>query len=290
MNLWQQYLRPESVAEALQALTSAPGPACPMAGGTDLMLDLQQGRHAPVHTLVDLTTISEMTMIEVRADELFIGAAAPLSRIAASRLAGQHAPALIEACNLIGGPQVRNVATLGGNVAHALPAADGTIALLALDAQAEIASLQGRRRVPLADLFAGPGQSSLKIGEELLVGFYLPLCAAHQASAFERIMRAQGIALPILNLAIWLERRAGRIAKIRIAVGPGGPIPFRAYATEKALNEKSPTTEAVSSALDVLLQEATFRTSPQRASAEYRRHLAVALLKDTLEVAWQRAG
>jgi len=290
MNLWQQYLRPKSVIEALQALNATPGPACPIAGGTDLMLDLQQGRHAPVHTLVDLTTIPEMTVIEVRADELFIGAAAPLSRIAASTLAGQHAQALVEACNLIGGPQVRNVATLGGNVAHALPAADGTISLLALDAQAEVASLQKRRRVPLAALFVGPGQSSLKAGQELLVGFYLPLCAAHQASAFERIMRAQGIALPILNLAVWLERRAGRIANICIAVGPGGPIPFRAYATEKALNKKSPTTEAVTSALDVLLQEAKFRTSPQRASSGYRRHLARTLLRETFQTAWERAS
>jgi len=254
------------------------------------MLDLQQGRRPPVHMLVDLTTIPEMTALELRQGELYIGAAVALSRIAASTLAGQHAQALVEACNLIGGPQVRNVATLGGNVAHALPAADGTIALLALNAQAEIASLQDRRRVPLGGLFVGPGQSSLKIGEELLVGFYLPLCTVHQASAFERIMRAQGIALPILNLAVWLERRSGRIANIRIAVGPGGPIPFRAYATEKALIEKSPHNEEVTSALDVLLREAKFRTSPQRASVGYRRHLAAALLRDTLEVAWHRAG
>ncbi len=289
MNLWQQYLRPDSVTEALQALSSVPGTACPIAGGTDLMLDLQHGHHAPVHTLVDLTTIPEMTVIEARGDELFIGAAAPLSRIAASTLAGQHAQALVEACNLIGGPQVRNVATLGGNVAHALPAADGTIALLALDAQAEVADSKGRRRVPLAGLFVGPGQSSLKAGQELLVGFYLPLCAAHQASAFERIMRAQGIALPILNLAVWLEQRAGRIANIRIAVGPGGPTPFRAYATEKALIEKTLTSGALTSAVSVLLQEARFRTSPQRASADYRKHIVVGLFKDTLETAWQRA-
>jgi CO/xanthine dehydrogenase FAD-binding subunit len=289
MNLWQQYLRPDSLLEALHALSSTPGPVYPLAGGTDLLLDLQQGRHAPVHTLVDLTAIPEMIVIEARADELFIGAAVPLSRIGASTLAGQHAQALVEACNLIGGPQLRNVATLGGNVAHALPAADGTIALLALNAQAEVASLHVRCRVPLTDLLVGPGQSSLKTGQELIVGFYLPLCDAHQASAFERIMRAQGIALPILNLAVWLERRSGRIANIRIAVGSSGPIPFRACATEKALIGKSPNNEEVTSALDVLLKEVRFRTSPQRASAGYRRHLAAVLLKDTLEVAWQRA-
>ena len=289
MNLWQQYIRPSSVTEALQALTSAPGPACPLAGGTDLMLDLQQGRHAPVHTLVDLTAIPEMTVIEVRGDELFIGAATPLNRIAASTLAGQHAQALVEACNLIAGPQVRNVATLGGNVAHALPAADGTIALMALDAQAEVADLKGRRRVPLAGLFVGAGQSALKVGQELLVGFYVPMCVAHQASAFKRIMRAQGIALPILNLAVWLARRADRMTDVRIAVGPSGPIPQRIHAAEEALHGQSLTAESYSQALEALLKQVHFRTSPYRASAEYRQHLVEALLKDTLEAAWQRA-
>ena len=80
------------------------------------------------------------------------------------------------------GPQVRNVATLGGNVAHALPAADGTIALLALNAQAEIAGISGTHCVALAELFLGPGRSVLKHGEELLVGFYLPLIEKGQAS------------------------------------------------------------------------------------------------------------
>jgi carbon-monoxide dehydrogenase medium subunit len=290
MQLWQQYLRPNSVDEALHALAAAPGPASPIAGGTDLMLDLAQGRRAPLHTLVDVTSIPEMTVIEARGGGLYIGAAAPLSRVAASTLAGQHARALVEACDRIGGPQVRNVATLGGNVAHALPAADGAIALLVLDAQAEIASPEGRRRAPLSALYVGPGMSTLQAGRELLVGFHIPLRAAHQASAFARIMRAQGIALPILNLAIWLERAADRIANIRVAVGPGGPIPFRAAATEKALTGKPPTAEAVSSALEALLQEAKFRTSPQRASAEYRRHLAGGLFENTLTTAWERAG
>ena len=112
----------------------------PIAGGTDLLLDLKQGRHAPVHTLIDLTFVPEMTVLELRGDELYIGAAVPVNRVALDPLTGTHAQALVEACDLIAGPQVRNVATLGGNVAHALPAADGTIALTALDAQAEVAS------------------------------------------------------------------------------------------------------------------------------------------------------
>src|SRR5512138_3058842 len=175
MNLWRNYVRPASVAEAISALTSSPGPAIPLAGGTDLLLDLEQGRHSPVDTLVDLTTVPEMQALELHGDCLFIGAAVPLNRVARHPLTTEHAQALVEACDLVGGPQVRNVATLGGNVAHALPAADGTIALVALDAQAEIASRAGLRRMPFGELFLGPGRSSLKHGEELLVGFHLPL-------------------------------------------------------------------------------------------------------------------
>ena len=87
MNLWQEYKRPTSVAGALQDLTSAPGPALPIAGGTDLMLDLRQGNHPPVHTLVDLTFIPEMSALELRGDYLFVGAAVPIDRVARDPLA-----------------------------------------------------------------------------------------------------------------------------------------------------------------------------------------------------------
>jgi CO/xanthine dehydrogenase FAD-binding subunit len=290
MDLWQHYFCPETVNEALQALSSAPGPACPIAGGTDLMLDLQQGRHAPVHTLVDITSIPELASLEIRQQELFIGAAVPLGRIASSAMVRQHALALVEACNLIGGPQVRNMATLGGNVAHALPAADGTIALMALEAQAEIADLKRRRRVSLADLFLGPGQSSLKTGQEILVGFTISLCSPHQGSAFKRIMRAQGIALPILNLSIWLERQQDRIAAVRVAVGPSGPTPRRIIPVEDSLCGQDLNPATCFHALEVLLNGVHFRTSPYRASAEYRQQLVEVLLNDTLNTAWQRAG
>jgi xanthine dehydrogenase FAD-binding subunit len=290
MNLWQQYLRPKSVSDALKALDSTPGPACLIAGGTDLMLDLRQGRHAPVHTLVDLNDIPEMANLEERDGELFIGAAVPISRIAFSPLAGKHARALVEACHLIGGPQVRNMATLGGNVAHALSAADGTIAMIALDAQAEIAEITGRRRVPLAELFVGPGQSSLRTGQELLVGFYIPSVSRQQASAFKRIMRDQGIALPILNLAVWLERKFNSISEVRIAVGPSGPTPHRIAAAEEILRGQPLNADSCTRAMGALLQQVHFRTSPQRASGEYRQQLVEVLLKETLETAWQRTN
>src|SRR5689334_17707063 len=148
MNLWQNYIRPKNLTEAMDAFANAPRPLLPVAGGTDLLLDLEQGHHPPVQTLIDVTSIAELSLLELRGSELFIGASVPVNRIVHDPLAVCNAQALTEACDLIAGPQVRNVATLGGNVAHALPAADGTIALLALDVQVEIASSSRTRRIP----------------------------------------------------------------------------------------------------------------------------------------------
>ncbi len=289
MNLWQRYVCADSVTEALQALESAPGPAFPIAGGTDLLLDLDQGRHPPAHTLVDLNSIAALRAIEDRGDHVFVGAAVPVSRIIEDPLVGQHAPALAEACALIGGPQVRNVATLGGNVAHALPAADGTIALLALEASVEIADRAGSRCVPLIDLFLGPGRSALKPAKEILVGFRLGLRGNHEASSFKRIMRPQGVALPILNLAVWLQREGQVVRKARLAVGPGGPIPWRASDAEQALAGRPLTDRSIAAALDALLEHASFRSSPRRASSAYRDHLVVGLFRETVACAWERA-
>ena len=297
MNLWQEYLRPTNLSQALKAFAEAAGPILPIAGGTDLLLDLEQGRHSPVHTLLDVTSIQEMTALEVRREDLFVGAAIPVNRIVLDPLVCSHAQALTEACNLIAGPQVRNVATLGGNVAHALPAADGTIALLALNAQAEVASAPAAvhgnvnvRCVPFRELFIGPGKSSLKHGEELLVGFYIPLSTRHQASCFKRIMRPQGVALPIINLAVWLERKDDVINQICLAVGPGGPTPWRGTEAEKALIGKALNDESMNIAIEALLAQVGFRSSARRAGADYRRHIVMGLFKDVLETAWQRAG
>jgi carbon-monoxide dehydrogenase medium subunit len=290
MNLWQQYVLPTSISEALQALRTAAGPAYAIAGGTDLLLDLEQGRHSPAHTLVDLTSVAEMTVIEPRAGRLFIGASASLTRVARHPLVARHAQALVEACDLVGGPQVRNVATLGGNVAHALPAADGTIALVALDAVVEIAALQTNRRIPLEEFFRGPGKSVLKSGEELILGFHVPLSSPVQASCFKRIMRPQGVALPIINVAIWLERERDAATKLRIAVGPGGPTPWRARDAEQVLTGKTLTDETATAALEALLAHVGFRSSPRRGSADYRRHLMASLFRETLAMAWERAA
>ena len=289
MPYWKNYHLAQDVADALKVLAAASGEVRIVSGGTDLLLDLQQGRHPPVESLVDVTRVHEMRLLEVRQDRLFIGAGVPLSQVIASPLVLRHAEALFEAASLIGGPQVRNTATLGGNVAHALPAADGTIALLALDAQAEIASLAGRRQVPMQQLFAGPGRSALDPRGEVLVGFHLPLLQPGQASAFRRVMRPQGVAIAIINLAVWVMRSEDRIADIRISIGPAGPIPQRAQSAEAALKGGRLDAPTLQHGIEALLSEARFRTSPHRATAEYRHKMAAVLLEETLSTAWSRA-
>ncbi len=290
MKLWNLYLQPRSIDEALHQLVESPEPVSIIAGGSDLMLELRQGSYPPVHTLVDVTRIPELTALELREGKLFIGAAVPINRLAESPLIIKHARALQEACCLIAGPQVRNVATLGGNIAHALPAADGTIALLCLDVQAELADLTGRRLVPLVELFLGPGKSALKQNRELLVGFHVPLNFSGQGSAFRRIMRLQGIALPILNLSAWVERKQDVLTRTRIACGPSGPTPRLLIKTEELLTGKRLDAALLDLALETLLAEVSFRTSPHRASAEYRQDQAGVLLKEAITAAWDRAG
>ncbi|GAP18083.1 FAD binding domain-containing protein [Levilinea saccharolytica] len=290
MTIWNHYYLPSTLDEAIELLNQTPGSARVIAGGTDLLLDLQQGRHAPVDTLVDVNQVREMLVLEMRGTHLFIGASVPLNQITTSELVLEHAQALSEASGLIGGPQVRNTGTLGGNVAHALPAADGTISIMALNAEVEIASAQGLRRQALNTLFLGPGKSALDPHGEIISGFYLPVRKANQASGFSRIMRPQGVALPVINMAAWLERDGDRIQDIRIAVGPSGPIPQRITAAEDALRGRPYNEESLSDGLKAMLNSVKFRTSPQRATAEYRQKLAGVLLREVIQKVWQRAG
>ncbi len=290
MKLWSQYVVAKSVDEAVQALASASGPACPVGGGTDLLLELQQGHHAPMDTLVDLTAIDELRCLEERGGRLFIGAGVPVSKVVEHPLVRKHAPGVVEACSLIGGPQVRNSATLGGNVAHALPAADGMISLVAMGAEVEVAAPEGRRMAPILTLFKGPGQSTLIPNREILVGFTLPLRQPGEASAFSRVMRPQGVALPILNMAVWLAREGETIRAARVAVGPAGPTPQRATAVEEYLAGKPFTPQTLEGAVQRMRETMKFRTSARRATSEYRTHLSGVLLQDVLEKAWARSA
>lgn len=289
MTIWKNYQLVYSLPEALEAFQKASDSVRFVSGGTDLLLEMQQGSHTPVETLIDLNHIDEMKDLRIDNGKLFIGAAVPVSKITNSPLVQEHALAVSEATGLIGGPQVRNSATLGGNVAHALPAADGMISLVAMNATAVIFSGSGYRERNILELFKGPGKTALE-KDEILVGFHFPLKRTGEASVFDRIMRPQGVALPIINISVWLSRKDDYIEDIRIAFGPSGPIPTRAIAVENVFKGQELSDDVFAEAKQVLLTSVMFRTSKMRATAEYRYHLAKVLLEKVVKVAWQRAG
>lgn len=289
MTRWSEYHTPHSLDAAIQTLEESTDAAI-IAGGTDLLLDLEQGRHPQVRSLIDITRIDALRQVEVVDDFVVIGAAVPLAQLIQDPVLNQHAPGLVEACTLIGGPQVRNVATLGGNIAHALPAGDGTIALLSHGAQACIASRESMRWVPLIDLFEGPGKVTFDRGREIITAIRFQQRQSGEGSAFKRVMRPQGVAIAILNMGVWLQCEQDNAIKIcRITVGPGGPTPFLAQQTAQVLINQQPDKQLLGKAAQILRKEARFRTSPHRSTQAYREHLVNSLLTHTFDVAYQRA-
>jgi len=296
MRYWKEYHMPQHLDEALGLLERYGGRATIIAGGTDLLLDLDEGRHPPVEALVDVTRIPAMHGIRREGNTIYIGAAVTHSQIEASPLLQEHATCLVESCGVIGGPQVRNVATLGGNVAHALPAADGTVSLVALGAEALVARRHPDGAItqewhPILDLFLGPGRSAVDHSREIIVAFRFPARSALEGSAFERIMRPQGIALPILGVAarVAVTPDSDHFARVQICIGPAGPVPFRATAAERLLQGRPIAEESIEAAIAAAQEEARVRTSRHRATKEYRQEMIAVLLRRVLPKAVERA-
>jgi carbon-monoxide dehydrogenase medium subunit len=285
---WKHFYIPTSLESAFKVLKEAPGTSRFVAGGTDLLLELAQGHQSLADNLIDLTQIPDLQKLEIQQGCLIIGASVPLSTIASSEIVLRNAAALHDACRLVGGPQVRNVATLGGNVCHALPAADGMIALMSLQPVVKVASPIGFREMDIQSIFKGPGQSTLSPGE-IVTEFVVPLGNFVASSAFNRVMRPQGVALPILNLAIWLVRDGNRIQNCRIAVGPAGPVPILCTLAANKLIGKEPSIKGLEEAGKAVLEQVQYRNSPRRATAEYRKHITHRLFCDVFESAWTRS-
>jgi CO/xanthine dehydrogenase FAD-binding subunit len=291
MTLWTHYHTPSTVEEALELLRSYRGRARLIAGGTDLLLDIRQGHTPRPDALIDVTCIQGFSAIQQDGDTLLIGAGVTHTQIVKSPLIAARATCLVESCGVVGGPQVRNVGTLGGNVAHALPAGDGTTSLVALDAEVEIVKDDARRWVPIRDVFLGPGQSLLDPARDLLIGFRLRLCGTHEATAFKRIMRPQGVALPILGCAAWvrLDESGAVYEDVRVCIGPVARVPTRADAVESAVRGQPVSEATVDRAVAAAHESLHPRTSAYRATADYRREMVEVLLRRVLPLAAQRA-
>lgn len=291
MQLWKNYHSPRTVDEALALLTQYGGEARIIAGGTDLLVDMRAEGAEPHLALVDVTAIEGLRDIVQEGDTVTIGAGVTHTQIVKSAVLAARATCLVESCGVVGGPQVRNVATLGGNVAHALPAGDGTTSLVALDARVDIVKDGQPQTVPIQEMFRGPGQSLIDSSRDLLLRFHFELCGPGEATAFKRIMRPQGVALPVLGCAVWVKLDDARehYAAARVSIAPVGPVPARAVAVEDALRGQ-PTGEAsIEAAVTAALETLKPRTSKYRATADYRREMIAVLIRRTLNLAVERA-
>ncbi|MGQ9599745.1 MAG: FAD binding domain-containing protein [Anaerolineae bacterium] len=281
--MWQAYETPTSVEEALAILARYDGRARLIAGGTDLILELQQGKRQ-VECLVDVTRIPGLDRIEQQGDWIVMGAGVTFRQIKDSSLLKRHARLLSEAAATVGALQIQTVATLAGNVVNAMPAADGSVALVALDAEAEIASQQGRTWRSVLELFRGPGESAVDPSREVLTAIRFPVPGPRHGSAWERIGRRKALVLPILNCAvsITLEPDFRTIDQARIGLGPVAPIPFRARETEAFLVGRPADKETFIQAAEIAAGEAQPRSSLLRASKEYRIEVLKVLVRQGL--------
>jgi CO/xanthine dehydrogenase FAD-binding subunit len=271
------YHRPTTLAEACQLLAREPEAAI-LAGGTDLMVHLRQpwrGRRPPA--VVNLKRIPDLARVEVSDRVVRLGALVSLSTLEAHPVVAREYPVLPFTARYMGSPAVRNLATVGGNLCNASPAADLSPVLLALDAEVGIAGTAGARRLGLAEFFRGPGLTVLGPGE-LLAWLEIPRKHATWRVRYERldVRRAMDIAIAAAALALRLDP-AGLVAEARIALGAVAPIPLRVPEAETILigSRLDETTIARAAAV---CQTAARPIGDVRASAEYRRDMVGALV------------
>ena len=287
---WQHYHRPRTVDDALALLARYDGTARVIGGGTDFLVETRRGLRRPREAIVDATGIDGLGEIELADDYMTIGCGVTHSRIVRHPLVRSQGTCLAESCGVIGGPQVRNVGTLAGNVAHALPAGDGTIGLLALDGEAEIASADGLRWLPVRDAFVGPGRSAIDRHREVLTRLRFRRTGRREGSAHHRVMRPQGLCLPIVSMAARLALGAdGHIDNVTVSMGPVGPVPWIAEPAIETLRGEPPSPDLFAAAAEAVLGEITLRTSKYRTTSDYRQQMIRTWLPVILERAVQRA-
>ncbi len=286
--MWQEYLYPANVDEALRTLTSHDGRACVIAGGTDLVLQLRRSerqriKNIRVSCLVDVSRIDALRGISETDGVVTIGAATTHAEVAASPLIREQALVLAQAAAEVGSAQIRSVGTLGGNVVNAQPAADTALALLALDAEAEIVSVDGARWVALAEMYEGPGVSLVDSTAELVRAFRFRLPGGRVGSAYRRLGKCKSIALPVLCAATIVRLDGDKFASVAIALGPVGPRPLRTITAEAWLVGQPATAETIAHAATLAQKETDPRDSLLRCSRTYRKAMVAVLVKDTLE-------
>ncbi len=267
------YFRPRSLEEALEILIQRSGEVRPIAGGTDILVAAKDGK-ANLAALFDLTAVPELRGIEEVGHEIRIGAAVTHSEILASTLIARYAPALPIACGWIGGPQIRNRGTLGGNIAHGSPAADTVPPLYVADAKVEVVSVSDRRDVMISDFCTGPRQTVLA-PDELIVAVRIPKRAGVRGT-FLRLGQRQAQAISKVSVAVAMTFRGGQPEWARVALGSVAPTVIRAPETERALLTGG--YEGLKRAMEAIRNEVR-PIDDIRSTREYRREMAAVLLE-----------
>ena len=273
------YESPTTVDEAVAALGR--GDARALAGGTDLIVQLREGRKS-AGRIVDLKRIAELTAVTREADGSFrIGGAASFSRIAAHRdLIAAH-PGIAESGRLVGSLQIQNRAGLGGNICNAAPSADAVPIVICLDSHAEIAGPGGRRTEPVEHIFEGPGRHTLQPAE-VLVSVLIPPARPRSAARYLRFTPRREMDIAVAGSGVWVCLNTdGTITDARIVLASVAPVPMRARQAERLLIGQMPSHSVFAEAGRLAAHEAR-PISDTRGSADYRRELVAVLTRRAL--------
>ena len=272
------YTAPDTLEEALALLAADPANTV-IAGGTDLIPGVRAGVTRP-GMLVDLRCLP-LSEITTKEDRVRIGARVTFADLLRSPLLAAEYPALVAAAAEVGGPPIRNRATLGGNLANASPAADGAPPLLVYDASVVLVGGNGEREVPVAAFFAGPGRTVLSPGE-IITEVRMPLMTSRTVSSFAKLGTRLAMAVSIVSVAVRVTGDDSRsIRECRIALGAVAPTPIRVETAEEIVVAEGLSTDAVAQASTA----AAATCSPiddLRATAAYRRQIVEVLVSRLL--------
>lgn len=281
------YERVSSLQEAFDAVSAAKGTSVFMAGGTDLLVLIKEGKIRP-QRVIDVKGINGMDGFETSKEEFSVGSLTSIRMLETSPAAREKVPLLAQAAAKLGSVQVRNKATIGGNLCNAAPSAETAPALLALEAQAEIYGKRGTRVVDLGEFFLGPGSTILEEGE-ILTSLKIPLTSHRQGSVYYKLTTRKAMDIAFVGVAVLLELDGDdRINKARIALGSVAPTPIRVPSAEKLLEGKVLSREAAQESAGLAAQ-ACQPISDLRASAEYRREMVNNLCQRGLLAAYREA-
>lgn len=279
---------PRDVDECLKLLGERGPETRLVAGGTDLLPQMKNGLVKPAR-VIDLSGVPEIRVLAAGDGRGFrVGAAVTARQLERDARVRSAYPSLAESGALVGSIQVRNLATVGGNICNAAPSADMAPPLMALDAEAVIAGPKGRRRVPIASFFTGVRRTVLA-SDELLLEFVLPAPGAHSGGSYLRHTPRRELDIAVVGVASQVTLAGGVCTKARIALAAVAPTPVRATAAERAL-EGQPLTPSLIEHAAALAVEAAKPISDQRGSVEFRRHLVRVLTRRTLTIALARAS